>query len=180
MFARILILMLVSPIVELALLIQIGNMIGFWPTIGIIVFTALVGSVLLKQQGLSVWTTLKARLGRGEMPGAQIVDAAIILVAGALLVTPGVLTDVVGFAGLVPLSRIPIRKYIMRRFARSIQQGTSSVGFGIFGGADYTGAPPTDPRDIDDWTGSGSSRPNYMREFGPEGSERGQSGEGRT
>jgi UPF0716 protein FxsA len=172
MFARILLLLLVSPIIELALLIQLGNLIGFWPTMAIIVITALTGSVLLKQQGLAVWRTLQRRLGRGEMPGDQIVDGVIILVAGALLITPGVLTDFAGFAGLVPLSRIPIRKYIMRRFSRSLSTGTVSMGFGMFGGGAFD-APPYDesdtetPPDVPHWRGEGTATPGYTRPGGP-------------
>lgn len=159
MFARILLLLLISPIVELALLLQLGRMIGFWPTIALIVVTAVAGSFLLKHQGLSVWGDLKRRLGRGELPGDQIVDGVIILVCGALLVTPGVLTDIIGFAGLIPVTRIPIRKYLMRRFTKSLTSGTVTMGFGTFGGADFDYPPPPEPGS--DWHGQGSSTPRY-------------------
>jgi UPF0716 protein FxsA len=159
MFARILVLLLVSPIVELALLIWLGNQIGFWPTIAIIVITALAGSILLKQQGLAVWSTLKRRLRRGEMPGEQIVDGVIILVTGALLVTPGVLTDVVGFAGLIPVTRAPIRRFIMGKFSKSLTDGT--VSFGVFGSGGFDMPDETYRRDSAEWTGEGSVNPRY-------------------
>ncbi|MFW5973059.1 MAG: FxsA family protein [Bacteroidota bacterium] len=170
MFARILLLLLVTPIVELALLLRVGQWIGFWPTIGIIVVTAVAGSVLLKQQGLSVWGTLQRRLQMGELPGTQIIDGVIILVAGALLVTPGVLTDFVGFAGLIPLTRIPIRKYIMRRARRSVERGTMAVGFGSFGSMGYDQPNPygRSSSEREGWQGSARPTPGSAGEEPPD------------
>lgn len=168
MFARILLLLLVTPIVELALLLRVGQWIGFWPTIAIIVATAIAGSFLLKQQGLSVWKKLQRRLQMGELPGTQIIDGVIILVAGALLVTPGVLTDLVGFAGLLPLTRVPIRKYLLARFQRTVESGSVRVGFGSFGSMMYD-APDHDPQrppdDRDDWKGAPSATPRHGRDL---------------
>lgn len=157
MFARILLILLITPIVELALLLQVGQWIGFWPTIGLIVVTALAGSVLLKQQGLSVWRQLQQRLGMGDLPGTQIVDGVIVLMSGALLVTPGVLTDVAGFAGLIPLTRAPIRRLIMKRFQRSVAQGSMQMRFGSFGSAVFD--PPQADDDGADWKGEAATKP---------------------
>lgn len=169
MFARILLLLLISPIVELALLLRVGQWIGFWPTIGIIVLTAVVGSILLKQQGLSVWKRLQQRLQMAELPGTEIIDGVIILVAGALLVTPGVLTDLIGFAGLIPTTRIPIRKYLLRRFQRTVETGSVRVGFGSFGSMMYDSPEEGRPadREGDSWQGTPSETPRHGRDPQP-------------
>lgn len=158
MLARIILVLLIAPVVELALLIWLGGQIGFWPTIGIIVVTALVGSFLIKQQGLSTWSTFRRRLSRGEMPGEQIVDGLIILVMGALLVAPGILTDIIGFIGMIPITRAPIRRYIMRRFSKSVSEGT--VSFGIFGTGSFDVPDQRHPGEAG-WTGEGSVSPRY-------------------
>lgn len=107
---RLFLLFVVVPAIELMLLIEIGGIIGTLPTFGIIVATGLAGSALARSQGLSVWRRFQTRLSEGRMPGDELIDGLIILVSGALLLTPGVLTDVVGLAGLVPFTRRLIRK----------------------------------------------------------------------
>lgn len=133
MFARILILLLLAPIIELSLLIYVGTRIGFWPTIGIVVVTALIGSVMLRREGLAVWRRFNDRLNAGGLPGKELVDGVIILLAGALLITPGVLTDVAGICGLLPQTRAVIRRFVMKRVQASIARGSTSAGFFSFG-----------------------------------------------
>lgn len=156
MLGRLLLLFVLVPAVELVLLIRIGRWIGLWPTLGIIVVTGVVGSVLARQQGFSVFARLQARLGGGELPGREIVDGAIILVSGALLLTPGVLTDVVGFAGLVPWTRAPIRGLLRRYLQKQARSGAANLR--IF------------------WSGPGRSGPG---ESGPSGGYPGGGGSGR-
>ena len=98
MFARLFLLILVVPIVELTLLVQIGGVIGFWPTVALVVLTALAGSFLIRHEGFSTWKRLNQKLATGSLPGDELLDGVIILVAGILLLTPGFLTDVVGVA----------------------------------------------------------------------------------
>ena len=95
-------LLIAVPIIEIALFIELGGAIGLWPTIGLVILTALIGSILLRQQGLAAMRDVQARLGAGEDPGRLLADGAMILVAGALLLTPGFFTDAVGFLLLVP------------------------------------------------------------------------------
>lgn len=132
MLGRLLALFLITPVVELALLYQVGEAIGFWPTIGIIVITGVTGSYLAKREGLSVWRTFNQRLQRGELPGKELLDGMIILMAGALLITPGVLTDVVGFIGLIPPTRSLIRNYVNKRIQRAVERGSVRLTFGGF------------------------------------------------
>lgn len=134
MLARLVILFLVTPAVELALLLKVGQLIGFWETVGIIVLTGVAGSYLAKREGLSAWQRLNQSLSKGGLPGKELLDGVIILVAGALLITPGVLTDVVGFMGLLPPTRALIRKLIMKRVKNKMEDGSLNVQFGFFGG----------------------------------------------
>jgi UPF0716 protein FxsA len=102
---RLFLLLLIVPIVEIVLFIEIGGRIGTWPTIAIVVLTALLGTVMLRRQGVSALRNVQARLAAGENPGRLLADGAMILVAGALLLTPGFFTDAVGFALLFPTVR---------------------------------------------------------------------------
>ena len=129
--ARILALFLIMPVVELALLVQVDKLIGFWPTVGLILFTGLLGGYLAKREGLAVWSRLNQRMGSGNIPDKEIIDGVIILCAGALLITPGVLTDVIGFLGLIPVSRAVIRKIILKRVEKAMKRSTfETIGLG--------------------------------------------------
>jgi len=124
---RLFALFLIMPVLELALLVQMDKLIGFWPTIGVIVFTGLLGGYLAKREGLSAWQRFNRRLNEGGLPGKELVDGVIILVAGALLITPGVITDLIGFLGLLPPTRAVIRKYLLKRINRALEQGSINV-----------------------------------------------------
>jgi UPF0716 protein FxsA len=102
---RLFLILLVVPIIEIALFIEVGGRIGTWPTVAIVVLTAVVGTVMLRRQGLAALRGLQHRLAAGENPGRVLADGAMILVAGVLLITPGFLTDAVGLALLVPAVR---------------------------------------------------------------------------
>ncbi|MEM0963055.1 MAG: FxsA family protein, partial [Bacteroidota bacterium] len=118
MFGRLLLLFLVVPLVDLSLLVTIGGEIGLWPTVGIVVLTAVAGSWLARREGLAAWNRVQQRLGTGGVPGPELIDGLIILLSGTLLLTPGFLTDVVGFLGLLPPSRALIRRWMRGRFER--------------------------------------------------------------
>jgi len=172
MLGRLLLLFLITPAVELGLLIQVDQLIGFGPTIGLIIATGVVGSYLARREGLSAWRRLNDRLSAGELPGKELADGVIILVAGALLITPGVLTDVIGFLGLISPSRALIRKALMKRLQSKMNAGSMQVQFGVFGG----GAPspqgnsssepfrPNAPEDqpSTSWNGTGQQVPNHQ------------------
>ena len=91
------------PIIEIALFIEIGGWIGLWPTIGVVILTALVGTLLLRQQGFATINDLQNRLNEGRDPSVALAHGAMILVAGVVLLTPGFFTDAVGFLLLIPL-----------------------------------------------------------------------------
>lgn len=93
------------PLIEITLFIQVGGAIGLWPTLLIVVLTAILGTYLVKQQGLRVLGDLRGQMTQMRDPTEQLVHGAMILFSGALLLTPGFFTDAVGFALLVPAIR---------------------------------------------------------------------------
>lgn len=120
---------IVVPIAELAVIVAVAQRIGLLWTLAMLFGFSIAGSVLAKQQGLEVWRRVRATLARGEMPSTEVVDGFLILLAGALLLSPGFLTDVVGVALLVPPARAGIRRVARRQFRGFVDRrvwGTSS------------------------------------------------------
>lgn len=111
-----LLLFIVMPIVEMWLLITVGREIGAFPTIGLVLLTAAVGFSLLRQQGFATFFRARQKMDAGELPAIEMVEAIILAVCGALLMTPGFITDVIGFAGLVP----GLRQWIVMRLATQV------------------------------------------------------------
>ncbi|MEZ5174926.1 MAG: FxsA family protein [Acidimicrobiia bacterium] len=103
------------PIIEIVLFIVVGGWIGIWPTLLIVVLTAVIGSAMVSRQGRGAWRQLQAEIARGESPSRTLVHGAMILVAGALLLTPGFLTDLVGFLLLIPAFREALRSWFIAK-----------------------------------------------------------------
>ncbi|MFQ5423321.1 MAG: FxsA family protein [Phycisphaerae bacterium] len=120
MLSRLLLLFILVPFVELVILLRVGAILHVGPTIGIIVATGLIGATLARRQGLRTVTRINAELTAGRMPASELADGALILLAGALLVTPGFLTDAFGLALLVPACRSRIRRTLVRYFKTKI------------------------------------------------------------
>ncbi len=108
----------VTPIAEIAIFIVVGNRIGIGATIAVVVVTAVIGAALVSRQGRGEMESVRLALTEGTFPGAQLAHGAMILVAGALLLTPGFATDAVGFALLVPRFREALRIWALRRYGR--------------------------------------------------------------
>jgi len=106
---------LIVPLIEIALFIQVGGVIGLWPTLGIVVLTAVLGAWLVRAQGAMAVGRLRSSFSRLEDPAEPLAHAAMILIAGALLLTPGFFTDAVGFALLMPPVRRAAFDYLRRR-----------------------------------------------------------------
>ncbi|MDX1531555.1 MAG: FxsA family protein [Rhodothermales bacterium] len=143
LFGRLLLLFTAVPVVELVLLVWLGEQIGFWPTVALIIGTALVGTTLAHREGLAAWHRFQQRLQSGGLPGKELTDGLIILVAGALLLTPGVLTDVVGLLGLLPPTRALLRRALSKRLQRGLLGGDVHV-------ASFGGPPPPPAPDVVD------------------------------
>lgn len=143
MFARLGCLFIVVPLLELALLIQVGRWVGVFPTIALVAATGLLGAVLVKGEGGRTLAKIRMELGQGRVPGQALLDGACLLVGGAFLLTPGVITDVLAFALLAPPSRRAIQRWVRKRFERAIAEGSVHVQMGgIRTGGFPGGAPP--------------------------------------
>ena len=93
---------IITPIIEMYLLIKVGGLIGAWPTIGLVFLTAMIGLALLRQQGISTLVRAQRRMVSGEIPAQELVEGIFLAVGGALLLTPGFMTDAIGFCCLIP------------------------------------------------------------------------------
>ena len=104
-----------TPIAEMYLLIEVADIIDAWPTIGLVMLTAIIGVALLKRQGLATLTRGMNRMQQGEVPAREMAEGLLLAVAGALLLTPGFITDTVGFVLLFPPSRMMIASALLKR-----------------------------------------------------------------
>lgn len=125
--AKLLLLFILIPAVELALLIEVGRHIGTLPTLALIAITGVLGAFLARSQGLGVWRHIKADVAAGRLPAGSVVDGVIILLAGAVLITPGFLTDALGFLCLVPTFRRFIKRTLWHRLKLAVQEGRVHV-----------------------------------------------------
>ena len=117
MFGKLLLLFTVVPLIELYFLILIGQAIGAGLTVLLVVLTGAVGASLARMQGFSVWVKINREMNLGRFPGNELIDAVLILASGVTLLTPGIVTDILGFLLLIPITRAPIREFIKRRFS---------------------------------------------------------------
>ena len=129
MFLKLFLLFITVPVIELWLLIDIGRTIGTFQTVALIVITGLAGAFLAKMQGLITLYKIRENLTSGVMPSSELLDGLLILLAGGLLITPGLLTDAMSFILLIPQTRIYVKKYLLRKFRDWIQSHGTDVGF---------------------------------------------------
>jgi UPF0716 protein FxsA len=111
-------LFIVVPIVELYVIIQIGSLIGVWPTIALLLADALFGSLLLRHQGRGAWRRFNLALAERRFPGREVADGLLIAIGGTLLLTPGFVTDIVGLIFLIPPTRAIVRRLMRGYFGR--------------------------------------------------------------
>lgn len=133
MIARLGCLFVLVPVVELALLLRAGQWLGVLPTVALVVATGVLGAWLVRSEGVRTMARFQEQLARGELPGRALMDGAAVLVGGALLLTPGVLTDVVGFGLLFPPTRGFLQAWAVARLVRGLESGrihVASSGFG--------------------------------------------------
>ncbi len=127
MFFRLLLLFTVVPLVELFLLIELGRYVGPLPTIGLVLFTGALGAWLARNQGLAVLNRVRREFGAGRLPTDALLDGMLVLVAGAVLLTPGLLTDLAGFSLLWPTGRRFVRHRIAAWLRRKMELGKGVV-----------------------------------------------------
>ena len=115
-------LFLLVPLVEIYFLIQVGSMIGAIPTIALVVFTALLGAMLLRFQGLTTLQRTRSVLAQGQVPALEMFEGVLLVFSGALLLTPGFVTDAIGFLFLVPPFRKVVIHWFLSRSTINVQQ----------------------------------------------------------
>lgn len=104
--------LLVVPLLEVLVILQVGRVIGGWPTLGLLLLESAIGAWIVRREGARTWAALRTALTTGRMPAAQLVDAALVLVGGVLLLTPGFLTDIAGFFFVLPVTRPITRRWL--------------------------------------------------------------------
>lgn len=131
MVGVLLLLLLIVPFVELYVIIQVAHAFGALDTVALLILVSVAGAWLMKREGVSVWRRFRRQVEAGHVPGREIADGVMILVAGALMLTPGFLTDLVGIALLLPPVRAGVRALLLRRAAR--RAGVLWVDRGLHG-----------------------------------------------
>jgi UPF0716 protein FxsA len=149
MFVVLILLFLVVPIVELYLIIQVGQAIGVGWTIVLLVADAILGSMLLRHQGRAAWRRFNAAIAVGQVPAREALDGALVIFGGALLLTPGFLTDILGLVLLVPPTRAVVRRILVHRFADRMIASAVSRGPADFGRPPGRAGGPARPTDVE-------------------------------
>lgn len=123
----ILLLLIIVPVAEIAVILLSGNLIGIWPTIGLLLFTGLLGAYLAKKQGLDTMRKVQTQLQNGQIPGEAILDGICILAGGILLLSPGFITDLTGLLLLAPPSKKVIKRLMKSQFEKWIEKNTFTI-----------------------------------------------------
>ncbi len=111
------------PVVELSVLIRVGEVLGSWNTVALVILTAVVGVSLVRSQGLSTLMSVQKKLAAGEAPGQEIVEGMMLAMAGILLLIPGFVTDLIGLILLTPITRAPLARYFYQRMQLKVVAG---------------------------------------------------------
>ena len=144
-------LFIVVPIAELYVLLQIGQQIGALATITLLILASVLGASLMRAQGRATWLRFSTALAEGRMPGREAVDGALVLFGGALLLTPGFLTDILGLILLVPPTRALVRTLLLKRaMGRVAAAGGSGAPIRIFAFGSPRSAEPRPARRDED------------------------------
>jgi UPF0716 protein FxsA len=123
MLIRLFILFTIVPIIELYLLIKVGSLIGAIPTVALVLFISLAGAWLVRAQGFAIIRRIQSELAQGRLPAGELLDGAMVLVGGVLLLTPGFFTDFLGLWFLIPATRSVIKRSVRRWMQRKLERG---------------------------------------------------------
>lgn len=145
---------LLVPLLEVFVIVSVGRVIGAWPTIALLVFESALGAWLVRREGARAWGALRTALATGRMPSVELADAALVLVGGVLLLTPGFVSDVFGFAAILPFTRPLARGVLARVIARRLVTAGPTIVGSTAGGAGPMG--PMGPRVVT-WTTTGTA-----------------------
>ena len=126
---RLLLPFIVLPFIELYLLIRIGEAVGHWWTIGLVVFTGFVGAKLAWYEGIGIYARIQQELQTGHIPTTTMLEGLVVLICGFLLITPGVITDAASLLLLLPFIRRPFVKFMQKRYKNKVHLYTGPAGF---------------------------------------------------
>ena len=127
-FPVLLLIFIAVPIAEIWLIIQVGHVIGVLNTIGLLILDSLLGTWLFKTEGVKAWTRLTEAVAAGRMPTKELVDGALVVLGGALLIAPGFITDVLGLLCVLPFTRPVVRGLMMHRAAKVTNRNATRTG----------------------------------------------------
>ncbi len=125
---------LAVPIVEIYVILQVGHVIGGWPTVGLLLAESLLGAWIVRREGRRAWRALRSTFEGGRLPDRELADAALVLVGGVLLLTPGFVTDFFGFLFVLPFTRPLVRRLLTLYVGRRLQAAQNRATFEGFGG----------------------------------------------
>lgn len=143
MFGRLLLLFILVPILELGIFLALGDSLGLPKTLAIIIITGVIGAALTKSQGGKALASFQEAMASGKMPHREIVDGLLILIAGAVLLTPGFLTDTVGFLLLLPPVRAVLRSVLAEKLKEKVKVSGNPLG------PDFDAPPEQEPRSVE-------------------------------
>ena len=146
----------ILPILEIALLINVGSIIGGWNTVGLVILSAFIGAYFVKREGVSTLQTAQEKMQRNEVPGKELVEGLMLVVAGVLLVTPGFVTDILGFMFVLPGTRHLLAAQVSKHMKmRVVMSGAGAGGAGSSSGGFNTNGQQS-PFDSDPFGNSDS------------------------
>ncbi len=149
MFGRLLVLFIAVPMIELVLLLRVGSKIGLLPTAAVIVVTGIIGAALTRRQGMQTLAKYQEALSQGRIPHEELIDGLLILIAGAVLLTPGFLTDAAGFLLLIPGVRLAIRNRLSRMITDKVGSQPNIHASGTAGSMEPDGPTAANTVDIE-------------------------------
>ena len=123
MLGYLILLFIGTPLIELAILIKIGQSLGVGYTLGLVILTGVLGAYLARWQGFVTLRKIQEDVNNGRMPADKLIDGVLILCSGILLLTPGLITDLIGFIGLIPFSRNLVKGWLKRKLKDMLSQG---------------------------------------------------------
>lgn len=124
MLFRLILLFTIVPLIELIILIKIGEIVGIIPTITLVILTGILGAALAKSQGILIIGKIRNELNTGQIPAENMLNGLLVLIGGIVLLTPGLLTDILGFILLIPVTRNMIKKILRSKFRDYIDKNT--------------------------------------------------------
>ncbi len=133
-------LFIVAPLLELYVIIQVASVIGGWETIALLIIESAIGAYLLKRQGLATLDKISRAVNEARIPSNELIDGLLLLVAGALMLAPGFIGDILGFLLIIPVTRIPFRAIVQRRFASGKYSSFFAASTSGPGGSRFVGS----------------------------------------